>query len=584
MMNKNYWGKENGTQGFHYVLSFPPDAHIDEAMAYRITEEFCKELFGDSFYYCIAVHNDKPHMHAHVTFDSVSKIDGYKFHSPKGDWEKRIQPITDRICRKYGIPTLAYEKEKCRGMDYGSWRDGKESIGKRKRSDRDSRRSRKPSDKADNNYTQTENANAALENRTSIDLGTANADVSEEVAGNSEKIDEIPKFSWYDIIRDDIDDAIESSDSYEEFLAILRRQHYELRDKKYLSLKPFGKERSVRSMRLGKEYSKERIRERIGERKTGVEFRRYGDNEKLAETLREYKTKNGSPTVYQKQFYYRFVSTVNIRHPVFYDYENWKYKKDVLNLYIYSQQINYVLKNGIRSKEDAEKKRQELLGNLQKIKEEKTRLRLSLGAGSNYYRMKRLLSLQEEMKKYPVGSREDLMEQARSLIEKITLSETLDEALTRFNRVNQVLDNLERGRKRTHEELKLVEGILGEDFKNRDYRNLKSRRIRSDEEQRIRITINKKLFVDTHNKSGINIFRIPRTKACVAIPIKHIVKLSDATVVAFIHQDDNYQIMNENGKEIGTVKGEGLKKYFKIRPKYNRNIKHGSGKKQRYFD
>ena len=125
MMNKNYWGKENGTQAFHYVLSFPPDLNIDETATYKITEEFCKELLGDSFYYCIAVHNDKDHMHAHVTFDSVSKLDGYKFHSPKGDWEKRIQPITDRICKKYEIPTLSYEKEDAKGMDYGSWEDGK---------------------------------------------------------------------------------------------------------------------------------------------------------------------------------------------------------------------------------------------------------------------------------------------------------------------------------------------------------------------------------------------------------------------------------------------------------------------------
>lgn len=57
MMNKDYWEKKNGTQGFHYVISFPPDISIDEAKAYRITEEFCKELLGDSFYYCIAIHN-----------------------------------------------------------------------------------------------------------------------------------------------------------------------------------------------------------------------------------------------------------------------------------------------------------------------------------------------------------------------------------------------------------------------------------------------------------------------------------------------------------------------------------------------
>ena len=72
MMNKEVWGKLGGTQGFHYVLSFHPDAGVDEEIARKVAEEFCQELFGDDFYYCVAVHNDQPHLHAHITFDSVS--------------------------------------------------------------------------------------------------------------------------------------------------------------------------------------------------------------------------------------------------------------------------------------------------------------------------------------------------------------------------------------------------------------------------------------------------------------------------------------------------------------------------------
>lgn len=63
-------------------------------------------------------------MHVHITFDSVSKTDGLKFHSPKGDWEKRIQPITDRICEKYHLPALDYGEER-RGRNYGEWKKSK---------------------------------------------------------------------------------------------------------------------------------------------------------------------------------------------------------------------------------------------------------------------------------------------------------------------------------------------------------------------------------------------------------------------------------------------------------------------------
>lgn len=45
-----------------------------------IAQEFIQELLGDRFYYAFAVHNNRNHMHVHITFDSVSKEDGYKSH------------------------------------------------------------------------------------------------------------------------------------------------------------------------------------------------------------------------------------------------------------------------------------------------------------------------------------------------------------------------------------------------------------------------------------------------------------------------------------------------------------------------
>lgn len=121
MQNKAQWNKFGGTQGFHYIIGFPKDCEISPGLAVQIAEEFCQKLFGENFLYVVAVHRDKQHVHAHITFDSVSRVDGHKFHSPKGDWEKRIQPITDSLCKKYFLPTLEYDPERV-GVDYGSWK------------------------------------------------------------------------------------------------------------------------------------------------------------------------------------------------------------------------------------------------------------------------------------------------------------------------------------------------------------------------------------------------------------------------------------------------------------------------------
>jgi hypothetical protein len=69
--------------------------------------------------------------------------------------------------------------------------------------------------------------------------------------------------SWYDLIRDDIDQAVSSCATFEEFLEKLSDSGYEIRLGKYLSLRPYAKERAVRSSRLGPAYTIDAIRERL---------------------------------------------------------------------------------------------------------------------------------------------------------------------------------------------------------------------------------------------------------------------------------------------------------------------------------
>ena len=207
--NKKVWRKPDGTQAFHYILSFPPTEYITPETAMKVTEDFCRELLGDDdFLYLYTIHVDRQHLHAHIVFDSVSRVDGRKFHSPKGDWEKRIQPITDRVCKKYGLSTLSYDEER-KGKDYGEWRNQK----------------------------------------------------MREKGVRSEKP------TWQDLIRDDIDEAIAASSTYEEFLSYLRTLHYDVRDGKYLSLHAEERQRAIRTYRLGEGYGKEEIQNRILERR-----------------------------------------------------------------------------------------------------------------------------------------------------------------------------------------------------------------------------------------------------------------------------------------------------------------------------
>lgn len=122
---KSSYGKLSGRQGYHFVISFKEDAPPEKV--FEVMQGFCREYLGDGYDYVFSVHTDSSHIHAHVIFNSVSRLTGLKYHYKKGEWEKYIQPVTDRICMGHGFEKFEYEGGKSR--DYGEWK--REQEGKR---------------------------------------------------------------------------------------------------------------------------------------------------------------------------------------------------------------------------------------------------------------------------------------------------------------------------------------------------------------------------------------------------------------------------------------------------------------------
>ena len=109
---KRDWKKTQGRQGYHFVISFSPEEKVSQEKAYEVINDFCKEYLGDNFDYVFSIHDDKAHMHGHIVFNSVDRVAGYKYRYMKGDWEKKIQPITDSVCKKHGLQELTYEEKR----------------------------------------------------------------------------------------------------------------------------------------------------------------------------------------------------------------------------------------------------------------------------------------------------------------------------------------------------------------------------------------------------------------------------------------------------------------------------------------
>lgn len=108
MDTKVTFGKTNKRQGYHIIISFALGEATEE-QALDIVACFAQGYLKDKYEAVYAVHNDKKHMHGHIVFNSVSFETGMKHECKKGEWKHRMQPITNRLCKAYGLSIVPAE-------------------------------------------------------------------------------------------------------------------------------------------------------------------------------------------------------------------------------------------------------------------------------------------------------------------------------------------------------------------------------------------------------------------------------------------------------------------------------------------
>lgn len=108
MDTKKLFQKTNKRQGYHIVLSLKPGEGTPE-IAFDMARRFTEEFLGDRYEAVYAVHIDKDHIHSHIVWNSVSLFDGRKYDYKKGDWKHIIQPITNKLCKEYGLSIIEAE-------------------------------------------------------------------------------------------------------------------------------------------------------------------------------------------------------------------------------------------------------------------------------------------------------------------------------------------------------------------------------------------------------------------------------------------------------------------------------------------
>ena len=198
MLTKKNFHKEGGRLGYHFIQSFN-GKEVSSEECNDIGIELAENLWGDKYQVLVCTHIDKDNVHNHIILNSVSFVDGSKYHNSNVELSL-LRQTNDDLCRKYGLSVIETEKAE-------------------KESDIASSRIQ--------NYNR-----------------------------NSGKME---------LIKNDIDEAIEKSTKYQEFVDNLAYKGYYLRKtNNSLSISTPYFNRNIRLARaFGEDYTYENIKDRI---------------------------------------------------------------------------------------------------------------------------------------------------------------------------------------------------------------------------------------------------------------------------------------------------------------------------------
>ena len=96
-----------------------PPGEVTPEQAHEIGCEFARRLFGEDFEVVVGTHLDKAHPHNHIIVNSVSRIDGHKYHSSPESYYNDVRGTSDELCRENNLSVIA---PRGKGKHYAEWK------------------------------------------------------------------------------------------------------------------------------------------------------------------------------------------------------------------------------------------------------------------------------------------------------------------------------------------------------------------------------------------------------------------------------------------------------------------------------
>lgn len=528
LKTKEHYGKTSGRAAYHYIISFKPN-EIDEATAWKITNDFVSQFLNNEYECVFALHTDKEHIHSHIVFNSVNFITGKKFRSPFGDWANRIQPLVDKLCIENNIAPLEYH------IDEYKNEKGETVV----------------------HYEYSKN------------------------------------FNFSQKIKMDIDEAIAQSDTFEEFCNFLKKEkNYRIKFGKYmaLSLPDMKKFRRLKTSTIGTDYTMEMIKERIAFKNGNYALPPI--NKIPTVTKIYFKTEKPKYIKYKEMNYIekaairRMLRLKKLKERIGYS-NSYLYNQQKKKLKQAIQNYNFILHNKITSQNDIKEiltENQALKSKLfSDYKKNQCRHKYPEELMKIYEEIKNLQIYYDLYTKYNDNDYINEFNKYNELINKLSQSDVTQYDIDNYLAILDNNDNIIKNQlKYVNENIYICKRLINNSTvinKKSKNINIQSNNTTTDENIK-NITINIRLIV----KSDANYVytRVPKTYGD-NIKILRINKDElniiddEQTIVTQLDMKKDYSLYNKDFKEDSNCSGEKLYSYY---DEVNRNVSKNKNKNQ----
>ena len=314
-ITKLSFNKTGGIVCGHCMQSFD-GYEVTPEEAHEIGVQMSKELWGDRFQIVVATHLNTNNVHNHIVFNSVSFVDGKRFHFCTEE-TMRIRAVSDRICRERNLSVIEHPEGK--RVPYSLYKMEKAGMPTR-----------------------------------------------------------------YNVARQALDEAISVSANMEEFKSELKKRGYLYQfnpRRKYWTVTPPGWTKAIRTDRLGDQYTREMIQQRVFSNDIGVRMQRMrnecrsSNHYDLKRRIDKIMGRSGLEKLYLRYCYELGYLPKYRQNPV---RLHAVLKEELLKCDLYSEEAKFLARYNISTEEDLEKKMKSMMEDYSSISAQRSELRQKL--------------------------------------------------------------------------------------------------------------------------------------------------------------------------------------------------------------